>query len=60
MKLLFDHNLSVRLVRRLNDLFPDSTHVYRVNYTARKTGTFGIMRAKMVSLSFQKILISVT
>ncbi|NER52673.1 MAG: hypothetical protein F6J92_39750 [Symploca sp. SIO1A3] len=28
MKLLFDHNLSPRLVHRLADLFPESTHVY--------------------------------
>ncbi len=28
MKLLFDHNLSPRLVPRLADLFPDSSHVY--------------------------------
>ncbi|MDG2991090.1 DUF5615 family PIN-like protein [Candidatus Synechococcus calcipolaris G9] len=28
MKLLFDHNLSPKLVQRLADLFPDSTHVY--------------------------------
>ncbi|NER24507.1 MAG: hypothetical protein F6J96_28160 [Symploca sp. SIO1C2] len=28
MKLLFDHNLSPRLVNRLADLFPKSTHVY--------------------------------
>ena len=28
MKLLFDHNLSPRLVSRLADLFPDSTHLY--------------------------------
>ncbi len=28
MKLLFDHNLSPRLVTRLADLFPDSAHVY--------------------------------
>ncbi|MCT7983966.1 DUF5615 family PIN-like protein [Laspinema sp. A4] len=27
MKLLFDHNLSPRLVQRLADLFPESTHV---------------------------------
>ncbi len=27
MKLLFDENLSYRLVDRLKDLFPDSTHV---------------------------------
>lgn len=26
MKLLFDHNLSPRLVNRLADLFPDSAH----------------------------------
>jgi predicted nuclease of predicted toxin-antitoxin system len=28
MKLLFDHNLSPRLVDRLADLFPESTHIY--------------------------------
>ncbi|ELS33574.1 MAG: DUF5615 family PIN-like protein [Pseudanabaena sp.] len=28
MKLLFDHNLSPRLVNRLANLFPESTHVY--------------------------------
>jgi len=28
MKLLFDHNLSPRLVNRLVDLFPSSNHVY--------------------------------
>jgi len=28
MKLLFDHNLSPRLGRRLGDLYPDSSHVY--------------------------------
>ena len=27
MKLLFDENLSQKLVNRLSDLFPDSTHV---------------------------------
>ena len=27
MKLLFDHNLSLRLVRQLNDLFPHASHV---------------------------------
>ena len=31
MKLLFDHNLSYKLVARLADLFPDSTHVRSVN-----------------------------
>lgn len=30
MKFLFDHNLSPRLIKRLADLFPDSTHVYLV------------------------------
>ena len=28
MKLLFDHNLSPKLVRRLNDLFPESDHLF--------------------------------
>jgi len=28
MKLLFDQNLSLRLVERLVDIFPKSTHVY--------------------------------
>lgn len=28
MKLLLDHNLSPRLVNRLADIFPESTHVY--------------------------------
>ena len=28
MKLLFDANLSPKLVRRLADLFPDLTHVF--------------------------------
>ena len=30
MKLLFDENLSPQLVRRIADLFPDSTHVRSV------------------------------
>lgn len=30
MKLLFDHNLSPRLVQRLADLFPESTHIYTI------------------------------
>lgn len=28
MKLLFDHNLSPRLVKLLADIYPDSNHVY--------------------------------
>ena len=28
MKLLFDHNLSPRLVTRLSDRYPDSQHVF--------------------------------
>ncbi len=28
MKLLFDQNLSPRLINRLSDLYPDSNHVY--------------------------------
>ena len=30
MKLLFDQNLSPRLVHRLTDLYPDSSHVYLI------------------------------
>lgn len=30
MKLLFDHNLSPRLIVRLSDLFPDAQHVHLV------------------------------
>ena len=28
MKLLYDHNLSPKLVRRLADLFPNSDHLF--------------------------------
>jgi predicted nuclease of predicted toxin-antitoxin system len=31
MKLLFDHNLSPRLVNRLADLYPDSNHLFNLN-----------------------------
>ena len=31
MKLLFDHNLSPRLVSRLTDLYPDSNHLFNLN-----------------------------
>ena len=30
MKLLFDHQLSPRLVKSLADIYPDSNHVYRL------------------------------
>src|SRR5262245_28570309 len=30
MRLLFDHNLSPRLVHRLADLYPDTSHVFLV------------------------------
>ena len=30
MKLLFDHNLSPRLVGRLSDLYPDSNHLFNL------------------------------
>ncbi|MBI3877548.1 MAG: DUF5615 family PIN-like protein [Verrucomicrobia bacterium] len=33
MKLLFDHNLSHKLVRRLADLFPDSTQTRLLNFS---------------------------
>lgn len=31
MKLLLDQNISPKLVKRLNDIFPDSLHVQNVN-----------------------------
>ena len=31
MKLVFDHNLSYKLVGRLADLFPGSAHIRNVN-----------------------------
>ena len=31
MKLLFDHNVSPDLIRRLSDLFPGSDHVYHLS-----------------------------
>ena len=31
MKLLFDQNLSPRLVNALTDLYPDSDHVFNLN-----------------------------
>ncbi|MBK9215144.1 MAG: DUF5615 family PIN-like protein [Chloracidobacterium sp.] len=31
MKLLFDHNLSPRLIRQLHDLFPGSAHVFELD-----------------------------
>ena len=31
MKLLFDHNLSYKLVGRLADLFPESVHVRNID-----------------------------
>jgi predicted nuclease of predicted toxin-antitoxin system len=33
MKLLFDHNLSHKLVRRLADIFPDSTQTGLLNFS---------------------------
>ena len=30
MKLLFDHNLSPKLIHRLAELFPNSNHVYHL------------------------------
>ena len=36
MKLLFDQNLSHRLVNRLANLYPNSTHVQNVGLAAEK------------------------
>ena len=38
MKLLFDENLSPKLVRRLADLFPDSAHVHDCGLGASDDG----------------------
>ncbi|WP_228061604.1 DUF5615 family PIN-like protein [[Phormidium] sp. LEGE 05292] len=32
MKLLFDHNLSPRLVNRLADIFPNSNHLFLLGF----------------------------
>jgi predicted nuclease of predicted toxin-antitoxin system len=32
VKLLFDHNLSPRLVTRLSDIYPNSEHVYLIGF----------------------------
>ncbi|MDX1995270.1 MAG: DUF5615 family PIN-like protein [bacterium] len=34
MKLLFDHNLSIKLVNRLSDFFPDAVHLAQVGLDA--------------------------
>ena len=35
MKLLFDHNLSPALVSRLQDIYPNSNHVYKLGLDRR-------------------------
>jgi len=39
MKLLFDHNLSHTLVRRLADIFPDSTQTRLLNFSTASDST---------------------
>jgi predicted nuclease of predicted toxin-antitoxin system len=39
MKLLFDHNLSHKLVRRLADVFPDSTQTRLLNFSTSDDST---------------------
>ncbi len=39
MRLLFDHNLSRKLVRRLSDLFPDSTQTGLIGLAASPDAT---------------------
>ena len=38
MKLLFDHNLSPKLVIRLNDLYSNSNHLYLMNLDKEPDG----------------------
>ena len=40
MKLLFDHNLSPRLVNRLADLYPDSNHLFNLNLDTAADSNF--------------------
>ncbi len=39
MKLLFDHNLSHKLVQRLADIFPDSTQTRLINLSSASDST---------------------
>jgi predicted nuclease of predicted toxin-antitoxin system len=39
MKLLFDHNLSHKLIRRLADIFPDSTQARMLNFSTSDDST---------------------
>jgi len=44
MKFLLDHNLSPRLVRRLADLYPDTSHVVQVGIDAfANDSTIGVL-----------------
>ena len=46
MKLLFDENLSPRLVDLLSDIFPDSTHVRNVGLASASDGEVWIFAAE--------------
>jgi predicted nuclease of predicted toxin-antitoxin system len=43
VKLLIDHNLSFRLVRRLEDLFPGSDHVRTLSLEANPEASFLVL-----------------
>ncbi|MBV8728792.1 MAG: DUF5615 family PIN-like protein [Acidobacteriia bacterium] len=49
MKLLFDENLSRRLMARLADLFPESSHVVLEGLLQIRISSFGSMRKRGVS-----------
>ena len=48
MKLLFDHNLSPRLVNRLAELYPDSNHLFNLNLDTAEELLFGNTHGIMI------------
>jgi Domain of unknown function (DUF5615) len=55
MKLLFDENLSLKLVRLLDDLFPESVHVRDVGLKAADDSVYGNTRRITPSLFARRI-----
>ena len=51
VKLLFDENLSRKLVAQLSELYPGSTHVAEVNLLERRIAKSGILLRQAASLS---------
>jgi predicted nuclease of predicted toxin-antitoxin system len=51
MRLLFDHNLSPKLARRLDDLYPGSTHTHLLGMGEEPDEKFGVTPAKRATRS---------